>query len=184
MALPASLACYRFHDPTPARPCLPVLEGEALHAFVDQAHELLQQDDEGSGIAAPERQAAVRELLAQQRFVPSTVGELERLHDLWLDLDQPETANALLREHRDAALRSCPGRSACRPRPAWRSATSRAGCASTAKGRGTARASRRPHGPAAAHRRAVQVLERLALPGPRGLCLGPGRAGRGPAAPP
>lgn len=90
-------------------PASPVLEGEALHAFVDQAHELLQQDDEGSGIAAPERQAAVRELLAQQRFVPSTVGELERLHDLWLDLDQPETANALLREHRDAALRSLSG---------------------------------------------------------------------------
>ena len=49
------------------------------------------------------------ELLSQQRFAPATVGELERLHDLWLDLERPETANALLREHRAATLQPLQG---------------------------------------------------------------------------
>ncbi|HVR48577.1 MAG TPA: hypothetical protein VMS38_02475, partial [Pseudorhodoferax sp.] len=86
-----------------------ILEGEALHAFMDQAHDLLQQEDETSPIAPAERQAAVMELLSQQRFAPATVSELERLHDLWLDLERPETANALLREHRDATLQHLQG---------------------------------------------------------------------------
>ncbi len=86
-----------------------VLEGEALHAFMDQAHDLLQQEDDASPIAPAERQAAVMELLSQQRFAPATVGELERLHDLWLDLERPETANALLREHRAATLQPLQG---------------------------------------------------------------------------
>ena len=86
-----------------------VLEGEALHAFMDQAHDLLQQEADASPIAPAERQAAVMELLSQQRFAPATVGELERLHDLWLDLERPETANALLREHRAATLQPLQG---------------------------------------------------------------------------
>ncbi|KEH09626.1 hypothetical protein GY14_11845 [Delftia tsuruhatensis] len=86
-----------------------ILEGEALHAFMDQAHDLLQQEDETSPIAPAERQAAVMELLSQQRVAPATVSELERLHDLWLDLERPETANALLREHRDATLQHLQG---------------------------------------------------------------------------
>jgi tetratricopeptide (TPR) repeat protein len=80
------------------------LEGESLHAFMDQAHELLHQEDGAAAIALADRQAAVMELLSQQRFAPATVGELERLHDLWLDLERPETANTLLREHRDTTL--------------------------------------------------------------------------------
>ena len=86
-----------------------LLEGEALQAFMDQAQDMLQAQDAASEVAQPERQAALIELLGQQRFAPASVGDVERLHDLWLALEQPEAANALLREHRDAALASLDG---------------------------------------------------------------------------
>lgn len=81
-----------------------LLEGEALQAFMDQAQDLLQEQDAASAVGRPERQAALLELLGQQRFAPASVGDVERLHDLWLALERPEAANAFLQAHREAAL--------------------------------------------------------------------------------
>src|SRR5256885_9577814 len=73
---------------------------------MDQAHDLLQQEDDASPIAPAERQAAVMELLSQQRFAPATVGELERLHDLWLDLERPEIVQTLQLDRKSTRLNS------------------------------------------------------------------------------
>ncbi len=97
------LPAIDFMNLSPSAHAPATLEGEALHAFMDQAQELLLQDA-ASEVAGPERQAALIELLGQQRFAPATVAEVERLHDLWLALERPEAANDLLRAHRDAAL--------------------------------------------------------------------------------
>lgn len=80
------------------------LQGDALHAFLDQAHELLSDDDSSTTIAHADRVAAAAELMAQQNFAPGNVAELERVHDFWLLLDQPATANAFLQTHRQAVL--------------------------------------------------------------------------------
>ncbi|GAB2462482.1 hypothetical protein GCM10027082_12430 [Comamonas humi] len=86
------------------------LHGDALHAFLDQAHELLHDDGHGSGaIDHRDRVAAAVELMQQQSFAPASVPELERLHDFWLLLDQPQAANALLQTHREAALQAHEG---------------------------------------------------------------------------
>ncbi|MCT9810263.1 hypothetical protein N0K08_06445 [Acidovorax sp. Be4] len=84
------------------------LQGDALHAFLEQAHDLLNddQDDTDSSISREDRMAAVIELMEQQTFAPANVTDLERLHDFWLFLDRPETANDLLQTHRQAALQA------------------------------------------------------------------------------
>jgi tetratricopeptide (TPR) repeat protein len=88
------------------------LQGDALHAFLDQVQELLYGDDEqpaGNGQGAINRQdrtAAAIELLEQQSFAPASVMELERLHDFWLMLDRPRQAHALLQAHGEAALQA------------------------------------------------------------------------------
>src|SRR2546427_9224686 len=47
-----------------------VLEGEALHAFMDQAHDLLQQEDDASPIAPAERsEEHTSELQSQSNLV-------------------------------------------------------------------------------------------------------------------
>lgn len=85
------------------------LQGDALHAFLDQAHELLSDDSDSTAIAHTDRVAAAAELMAQQAFAPRSVNELERVHDFWLLLDQPAAANAFLQAHRQAALQADPG---------------------------------------------------------------------------
>ena len=94
------------HASTPAPGAL---HGEALHAFIDQAHELATGDEESGAPAAigpQERLAAAAELMGQQSFAPANVIELERVHDLWLLLDRPETANAFLQRHRATAVQA------------------------------------------------------------------------------
>ena len=80
------------------------LQGDALHAFLDQAQELVlnNYDDDGkaSAISHEDRVAASVELMEQQSFAPATALELERLHDVWLLLNKPETANAVLQAER------------------------------------------------------------------------------------
>lgn len=88
------------------------LQGDALHAFLNQAHELLSDDDSSTSIAHADRVAAAVELMNQQRFAPTSVTELERVHDFWLLLDQPATANAFLQTHRQAVLQADPHQSA------------------------------------------------------------------------
>lgn len=85
-----------------------VLQGDALYALLDQAHELLNDyhDDHSSSISRQDRIAAAVELMGQQNFAPTTVQELERVHDFWLYLEQPEAANALLQQHRATVLAS------------------------------------------------------------------------------
>lgn len=82
------------------------LQGEAIYALLDQAHELLNDynDDKPGSISRQDRIAAAVELMGQQNFAPATVQELERVHDFWLYLDQPEAANTLLQQHRAAVL--------------------------------------------------------------------------------
>ena len=82
------------------------LQGDAIYALLDQAHELLNDynDDKPGSISRQERIAAAVELMGQQNFAPATVQELERVHDFWLYLDQPEAANKLLQQHRGTAL--------------------------------------------------------------------------------
>ena len=82
------------------------LQGDAIYALLDQAHELLNDynDDKPGSISRQDRIAAAVELMGQQNFAPATVQELERVHDFWLYLDQPEAANKLLQQHRDTAL--------------------------------------------------------------------------------
>ncbi|MDR2325253.1 MAG: hypothetical protein LBE51_07620 [Acidovorax sp.] len=90
------------HSPRSAAAQASALQGDALHAFLEQAHELLH-DESSTTIAHADRIAAVVELMAQQSFAPTTVTELERVHDFWLMLEQPATANAFLQTHRQAA---------------------------------------------------------------------------------
>lgn len=81
------------------------LQGDALHAFIDQAHELLNDyDEDQSTINREERMAAAAELMEQQNFAPASVNDLERVHDFWLMLDKPEIANRFLQAHRQSAL--------------------------------------------------------------------------------
>lgn len=82
------------------------LQGDALFALIDQAHELLNDshEDHSSAISQQDRIAAAVELMGQQNFVPATVQELERVHDFWLFLEQAETANTLLQQHRATVL--------------------------------------------------------------------------------
>ncbi|CAM4181739.1 Tetratricopeptide repeat protein [Comamonas aquatilis] len=84
-----------------------VLQGDALHAFIDQAHELLNDyDEDQSAINREDRMAAAAELMEQQSFAPANVNDLERVHDFWLMLDKPEIANRFLQTHRQNALQS------------------------------------------------------------------------------
>ena len=87
-----------------------ILHGDALHTFLDQAQTLLQHNENQSrdGISADDRRAAVIELMGQQQFQPTTYWELERLHDFWLLLGQPKTANELLQSHRETVIQSDP----------------------------------------------------------------------------
>ena len=82
------------------------LQGDALYALLDQAQELLNNydEDDSTHISREERVAAATELMGQQSFAPANVLELERVHDFWLFLEQPQAANALLQQHRDAAV--------------------------------------------------------------------------------
>lgn len=85
------------------------LQGDALHAFIEQAYELLHAHNDHAAISPEERKAAAVELMEQQNFAPASVPELERLHDFWLMLDRPDTANALLQAHRDTAEKAHEG---------------------------------------------------------------------------
>ena len=91
------------------------LQGDALHAFLDETQELLHAHDDSEHrpgqtvIGLPERKAAAIELMEQQSFAPASVAELERIHDFWLLLDRPETANALLLRLRDSVLQAQAG---------------------------------------------------------------------------
>lgn len=82
------------------------LQGEALYALLEQARDLLNDYDEDrqAAIRPHERIAAVVELLHQQPLAPATADELEQLHDFWLKLEQPVTANATLQQHRERVL--------------------------------------------------------------------------------
>jgi len=80
-----------------------ILQGHALQAFINKAFALLD-NDEKSAITASEREAAVFELMQQYRFAPTTVDELQELHRLWLHLEYPQAAHALLCEHRPSVL--------------------------------------------------------------------------------
>ena len=83
------------------------LQGDALHAFLDQAQELVlndEHDEQTHAISREDRIAASVELMEQQSFAPATALELERLHDVWLLLNRPETANALLQADRSRVL--------------------------------------------------------------------------------
>jgi len=80
-----------------------ILQGAALQAFINKAFALLKQD-EHSTITASEREAAVTELMQQYLFAPATVDELSELHRLWLHLEYPQAAHALLCEHRASIL--------------------------------------------------------------------------------
>lgn len=78
------------------------LQGDALYIFLDQAQELLNDyhDEQPSNISREDRIAAAVELMEQQTFAPTSALELERLHDFWLALGKPESANHLLQTHR------------------------------------------------------------------------------------
>lgn len=82
------------------------LQGDALHAFLEQTHELLNAADAHTSITQQDRLAAATELMSQQSFAPRSVLELERVHDFWLLLNQPERANQFLQAHRTAALQA------------------------------------------------------------------------------
>ncbi|WP_027016312.1 hypothetical protein [Comamonas composti] len=91
------------HAPT-SSPAAP-LHGDALHALIDQAQELLDEYSEtGASIEYGDRLAAVQELMQQQQFAPTSIMELERVHDFWLFLQRPQAANALLQAHGDQLL--------------------------------------------------------------------------------
>lgn len=92
------------------------LQGDAIYALLDQAHELLNDynDDKPGSISRQDRIAAAVELMGQQNFAPATVQELERVHDFWLYLDQPEAANSLLQQHRAAVLSGADEPDSCR----------------------------------------------------------------------
>ena len=82
------------------------LQGDALYALLDQAKELVY-DDNGPGdvaISREERMAAAAELLEQQTYAPASVDELERLHDFLAYLGRNQTASQLLDAHRDRVL--------------------------------------------------------------------------------
>jgi hypothetical protein len=57
------------------------LQGDAIYALLDQAHELLNDynDDKPGSISRRDRIAAAVELMGQQNFAPATVQELERV---------------------------------------------------------------------------------------------------------
>jgi len=82
------------------------LRGEALHAVLDRAWELLNPADEDDApeISAAERQARAIDLLHRHTFAPVNLDELGYLHGMWLTLEQPETATAVLHQHRAAVL--------------------------------------------------------------------------------
>ena len=77
------------------------LQGEALYALLEQARDLLHDYGENrhTTIQPQERMAAAAELLNQQPLAPASADELELLHDFWLKLEQPATANAALQQH-------------------------------------------------------------------------------------
>ena len=91
------------------------LQGDALHAFLDETQELLNDYDHDNNqpsqavINHEDRVAAAVELMEQQSFAPATVTELERVHDFWLMLQRPEAANAVLQAHRQSALQAHQG---------------------------------------------------------------------------
>ena len=74
------------------------LQGEALYALLEQARDLLHDygEDRHTTIQPQERMAAAAELLNQQPLAPANADELALLHDFWLKLEQPATANAAL----------------------------------------------------------------------------------------
>lgn len=82
------------------------LQGEALYALLEQARDLLHDygEDRHTTIHPQERMAAAAELLNQQPLAPASADELELLHDFWLKLEQPATANAALQQHRERVL--------------------------------------------------------------------------------
>jgi len=84
----------------------PPLRGEALHAVLDRAWELLDPVDEDDvpKISAAERQARAIDLLHRHTFAPVNLDELGYLHGMWLTLEQPETATTVLHQHRAAVL--------------------------------------------------------------------------------
>jgi len=83
-----------------------ILQGDALQAFIDKAFALLDEDENSVIITENERKAAVSELMQPYRFIPATVDELRNLHRLWHNLEQPETALAVITEHRHSILQS------------------------------------------------------------------------------
>jgi len=84
------------------------LHGPSLRAFLDRAEAFWDDGDEfdgswdrphPSGIPVEDRRAAVIEQLREQRFAPATADEIRRLAALWMSLDQPREANAVIRAH-------------------------------------------------------------------------------------
>ena len=61
-------------------------------------------EDRHTTIQPQERMAAAAELLNQQPLAPASADELELLHEFWLKLEQPATANAALQQHRERVL--------------------------------------------------------------------------------
>jgi len=91
----------------PDMPQTPTLTGQPLMDLLDRARDLLE-DDSDSTITQAERQAAVAELLRQHSLAPDNLSDLNYLHWLWLQVEQPLEANAALQQHRAAVL-SHPG---------------------------------------------------------------------------
>jgi len=90
------------------------LRGQALLDFLDRAERFWQNgfNDAPAGdkvhVPAAERRAALLEDMRVQAFAPATRDELERLYQLWLDLDAPRQANALIHAHLETVLSALP----------------------------------------------------------------------------
>jgi len=81
------------------------LRGAELLARIDHARSVWQADDaEHPGLDRAGRKTLVVEFLRERPLVPASLLELMNLYALWMALEEPETANAVLHQHRDAAL--------------------------------------------------------------------------------
>jgi len=97
------------------------LHGQPLLNFLDRAEEFwnegaefeeYREDDDPSehpsGITLDDRRVALLEQMRAQRFAPASVTELRRLHELWMELDEPRAANALINEWMDGLAEAIP----------------------------------------------------------------------------
>jgi len=85
-----------------------ILQGDALQVFIDQAFQLLNEDEDNNPrvISESERQAAVAELMQQYQFAPDSVDKLHGLWRLWLNVEQPKQAFHLLNQYREPLLQA------------------------------------------------------------------------------